>query len=57
MDNQNWLDELNRHLSGLSQRDRLRQLRTAATLPNHQIQVGDRTFLNLASRPPVCVQS
>ena len=44
-----WLTELETDLNSLAARERKRQLRTVRALPSHQIQVGDRTYLNLAS--------
>ena len=46
---QTWLAELARRLDDLAARSRQRQLRTVTALPAHRIQVGDRTYLNLAS--------
>ncbi len=44
-----WLAELAQSLDDLAARQRRRELRTVTTLPAHGIQVGDRTYLNLAS--------
>ena len=46
---QEWLDELTGTLERLQTQDRRRRLQTVQPLPAHRVQVGDRTYLNLAS--------
>jgi len=44
-----WLSELEQALDALAQRGRCRHLRSVRSLPQHQLEIDGRVFLNLAS--------